>query len=275
MRSFRVILLVALVLTLSAGPALAGSIFITGHDPVWHSQFGSNAAGAKNLAETGIDYARNGDTKKFLFIESISTSVPGGNARTASFLGTNLKYAGQYDVMDGAALGSLADFRATLNSYSAIVVASDHGGMLTASELSFLNSHSADVIDYLNAGGGLFAGAESNAKGLIGGNQRFGFLPFLVASSDFQAAETGNTVTPFGASLGIVANDVNGNFSHNFFSPGSGMTAVDWFNGDSQKILTLATRSTVSSGGVVPEPGSWVLMLGGMLGAWFFRRRRT
>ena len=108
--------------------------------------------------------------------------------------------ASDFQVIDGAGLSALPDVADFLTGFSAIVVASDHGGMLTAAELSFLNANSGVILDYLNAGGGLYAEAESNARGLIGATPRFGFLPFLVSSTDFQSAETSNTVTPFGAS---------------------------------------------------------------------------
>ncbi len=174
--------------------------------------------------------------------------------------------------MDGAALSALADFRAALDSYSAIVVASDHGGMLSADELLFLNAHNADIIDYLNDGGGLFAAAESNARGLIGGTPRFGFLPFLVSSTDFQQPEVSNTVTAFGATLGLANADVNGNFSHNYFASTGGMTPVDLFNGNAAFPLTLAHRGTIGPTGV-PEPGTF-LLLAMTLGALAASRRR-
>ena len=253
------------LLTISSS-AFAGRIFVTGHDPIWHSSIGANTVGATNLATTGIDWVRNGSTDKFLFIESIVTAIPPGNARTAPFLTSALGYAGtDFDVMDGAALSALADFRAALNDYSAIVVASDHGGMLTAAELAFLNGHSADILDYLNSGGGLFAEAESNAKGLIGTETPFGYLPFLVSSTSFQAAETSNTVTPFGVSLGLVNTDVNGNFSHNYFASTGGMNPVDLFNGNSAQPLTLAFEGRIGPTGVVAEPPVVVLLLTGLL----------
>jgi hypothetical protein len=234
--------------------ATGGSVFITGHDPVWHSNFGGNAAGAKNLAETAIDYARNGNVEKFLFVEAYNDPIPGGNAYENPFLSSSLKYSGQYDVMNYEDLFALSNFRTTLNNYSAIVVASDHGGMLGKDELAFLNGHSSDIIDYINDGGGLAAFAESNAALQIGTTPRFQFLPFLVSSSDFQTGEVGNTVTAYGSSLGLVDSDVNGNFSHNFFSGTGGMTPVDLYNGDRQKPLSLASRGTFTDTGVnVPE----------------------
>jgi hypothetical protein len=258
-----------------APAAFAGSLFVTGHDPIWHSNFGGNASGATNLARTGIDYARNGSSLPFLFVESISVPVPGGNAHEAPFLSSALGYlASDFDVMDFAGLSALGDFRSTLNGYSAVVVASDHGGMLSGSELGFLNGHSADILDYLNGGGGLMASAESNATGMIGVTPRFGFLPFLVSSLDFQSPEVSNSVTAFGASLGLVDADVNGNFSHNYFSATGGMSAVDLFNGDPNLPLSLAYRGQIGPAGVVPEPGSFLLLGMGLAGYGMLRARR-
>jgi hypothetical protein len=243
-----------------AGPATAGSVFVTGHDPIWHANFGGNTVGARNLARTGIEFARNGSTLPFLFIES-TLAVPSGNAYTLPFLTSALNYAAaDFVAMNAAALAALPNFRTALNSYSAIVVTSDHGGMLSAGELGFLNAHAADILDYVNAGGGVYAEAESNATGMIGATPRYGFLPFLVSSTSFQAAETGNTVTAFGAGLGLVNSDVNGNFSHNFFSSTGGMNPVDLFNGNTQMPLTLAFRGQLTPGGVAPEPGTVLLL---------------
>jgi hypothetical protein len=50
----------------------AGSIFVSGHDPIWHSVNGGNLPGAKNLATTGIGFARDGSALPFLFVESTS-----------------------------------------------------------------------------------------------------------------------------------------------------------------------------------------------------------
>ncbi len=268
--------LITASLSIAALTASAGSVFVTGHDPIWHANQGGNTVGATNLAQTGIDYARNGSALPFLYIESKTTPVPPGNVRTESFLTSVLGYGGQYVVMDAADLSGLADFRTTLDSYSAIVVASDHGGMLGAAELAFLNGRVADIISFLNAGGGLYAEAESNATGMIGAEDPFGFLPFLVTSTSFQAAETSNTVTSFGAGLGLVAGDVNGNFSHNFFSSTGGLSPVDLFNGDPSMPLTLAFRGQIDTGGVIPipEPETYALMLAGPGALGMVARRR-
>ncbi|MEZ5402121.1 MAG: PEP-CTERM sorting domain-containing protein [Bryobacteraceae bacterium] len=256
----------------------AGSIFVTGHDPVWHSEFGTNTAGATMLSVTAIEFARNGSTLPFLFIESTTVSVPAGNAHEAPYLISRLGYsASDFVVADFSVLNALADFRAALNNYSAIVVASDHGGMLTGSELGFLNSHSTDIIDYVNGGGGLAAFAQSDEKGLLSATPRYQFLPFLVSSVNFQTPEVANTVTPFGASLGILDSDVNGNFSHAFFSDRGGMMPVDLYNGDPTRPLSLAFRGTLTPGGVqnpdVPEPSTISLVAAAAIV--FVLRRKT
>lgn len=266
-------LLIALILFF-ATPIWAGSIFVSGHDAIWHSHFGANAAGANNVATTAIDYARDGSALPFLFIESYD-AVPSGNAYEAPFLSADLGYlAADFVKADISVLNGYSDFRTELNNYSAIVVASDHGGMLSADELLFLNTHSTEIIDYLNSGGGLAAFAESNATGMIGAVPRFGFLPFLVSSTDYQTSESGNTVTAFGSSLGLVNSDVNGNFSHNYFAATGGMTPVDLLNGDPTKPLSLAWTGTIGGGGVtVPEPSTLLLIGSGLASIVFYNRK--
>lgn len=236
--------LVVMVLFVMLGIPLhakAGAVFISGHDPVWHSNFGGNASGARNLATVAIEFGRGGSTLPFLFVESISVPVPSGNAHEAPFLISRLGYtATDFVVADAAMLNGFSDFRAELDNYSAVVVASDHGGMLSAAELQFLNDHADDLIDYVNSGGGVVAFAESNARGMIGATQRFGFLPFVVSSTDFGDPESGNTVTSFGVELGLVNSDINGNFSHNFFTATGGMEPVDLLNGNTARPLSLA-----------------------------------
>jgi hypothetical protein len=75
--------------------------------------------------------------------------------------------------------------------------------------------------------------------------------------------------------LGLVNSDVNGNFSHNFFSSTGGMTPVDYFNGDPTKPLSLATRSALTPTGVAaPDGGVTIAMLVISLGALAFGARR-
>ena len=75
--------------------------------------------------------------------------------------------------------------------------------------------------------------------------------------------------------MGLLTSDKNGNASHNIFTGTGGMSVVD--NDPAGHILSLATRSQITSGGVVgsvPEPASAALLVVGMGGLALSRRRQ-
>jgi hypothetical protein len=130
----------------------------------------------------------------------------------AGIVASGFALGANFDHHDASTLNAALDVLGT--TYSAIVVASDHLGVLTQAELDILNARADDIRAFLNAGGGVYAMAESNGGAHLTPNGgRFGFLPTVVPSTTFYEAETGNTVTPFGATLGFTEADVNGNFS--------------------------------------------------------------
>ena len=72
------------------------------------------------------------------------------------------------------------------------MVASDFGGILRQAELDILNDRKIDIINFLNAGGGLYAMSEGNGGvGLTPGGGHFGFLPFVTSSVNLDASEAG------------------------------------------------------------------------------------
>jgi hypothetical protein len=269
---------------MTANADIVGSIFLTGHDPDFHAFAGGNASGAANINKDAIGFITdpafntfaNAGITKFLYVTSNiappSGHVDGTNGLLDSgyTLGTNFDRANAATLT--AALGQLG------TTYDALVIASDFGGILTQAELDILNAHSADIISFLNKGGGLYAMAESDSgAGLTPGGGFFGYLPFVISSAQKNQDETGITVTPFGTSIGLSNADVNGNASHNIFTATSGLNIVDLDS--SGAILSLAGRGQVTPGGVtgVPEPSSLFLLTTGLLafyGAICLRRKK-
>lgn len=264
---------------LAAARADAGAIFLTGHDPDFHASLGGNLTGARNINNAAIDFVTDSafnpftaSAPKFLFVES-NISVPGGHTNGVNGIVASGYTAGvdfeKHDASDLAAELALLGTK-----YNAIVIASDFGGILTQAELNILNANSAQIIAFLNAGGGLYAMAESNnGAHLTPGGGQFGFLPFIVSSTNLDQSETGFTVTAFGASLGLTNADINGNASHNVFTGTGGMNIVDM--DAAGRIMSLAVRSQITAGGVVPLPSAaWTgIAFLGLLGTIHFVRR--
>jgi hypothetical protein len=136
--------------------------------------------------------------------------------------------------------------------YSAIVIASDFGGILTQAELDVLNTNQGLIANFLNGGGGLYAMAEGNSgAGLTPDGGWYSYIPFVVSQLAVNQSETGFTVTPFGNSLGLTNADVNGNASHSVFTNTGGLDIVDV--DAAGRILSIAGRQAV----IAVEPTSW------------------
>ena len=189
MRKLNVILLIGIFcMGLFVPLSRAGSIFLTGHDPDFHATSGAteNPIGARNIISTGVNFITDagfnpftaGGVNKFLFVES-KGSTPGGHKPGVNgLIATGFSVGLDFDHHDFSTLNAALDQLGT--TYNSIVVASDFGGLLRQAELDILNSRSSDIINFLNAGGGLFAMAESNnGAHLTPGGGHFGFLPLL------------------------------------------------------------------------------------------------
>lgn len=274
-------------LYLGGGPARAdivGSIFLTGHDPDFHAALGGNALGAQHINQAAINFIMDpafntfvaGGTKEFLFVECDTCPVPGGHTDGVPGINDSASGfpAGTTFETHGAADGLATELTKLGTKYSAIVIGSDFGGMLTQAELDLLNADQSGIISFLNAGGGLYGMSEGSGCCALTSHDRWGFLPFVTTEDPKDQGESGFTVTSFGAGLGLADGDVNGNASHSVFTGTFGLNIVD--TDPSGDILSLAGRGKVSTGGVVPEPGS-VLLFGTSLlllaGRFAFRKR--
>lgn len=260
-----------LILSTSLIPAQAGPVYITGHDPDFHAQ--GQASGQTQL-RVGLNFVTGGTFddggQKFLWVES-RLAPPSGFRLGEAGLGTlGLLLGVNYDRANAAELAGV-----NFSTYSAIVVASSFGGMLTKAEINALIARKSDITDFVNAGGGMFAMSECfptssfcSSGNVDAATALFGFLPVDVTSV---ATVAPYKVTPFGASLGLTDADVSDCCTHNSFGAIAGLNIVDTDN--TGVPTTLAGIVHIGPGGFIPAPATLVLLVVGAVAVGLSRRR--
>lgn len=259
----------------AAGAANAGNVYLTGHDPDFHAAVGQ--VDGQIQLRTALNYVTGGTyndgSTKFLWVESNLAATPG---HTVGFGGLATIGVGSANVDRVDALGFAG---VNLSNYSAIVVASTFGGMLTSAEINAMIARNTDIASFINAGHGLAAFAECFQTSACDGSNTivpttpFGYLPITVTSVDTVAPYH---VTAFGESLGLTDDIVSDCCTHNSFSAIGGLNIVDL---DQRGVATtLAGNVTVGGGGLTgaPEPSSWAMLILGFggVGAMIRARRR-
>lgn len=264
----------------ASGAAVAGPVFLTGHDPDFHAP---TSVGAQNLLTAGLDFVTGNttfsNTEKFLWVES-RISPPSGHRVGENALGAiGLTLGTHYDRANAAELAAV-DF----SNYTAIAVASSFGALLGRAELDALIARKADIETHINAGGGLMALAEcdgtfgSCGDNLLGANaDLFGFVP--LSGIVPEAVTQSFTVTADGAAapFNLTVADVS-DPTHNAFDPAQVPAALKILDFDSNNnAVTLAGNVRIQGGGFVgdvPEPATLGLLGAGIIGLGVLRRRR-
>ena len=259
-----------------AGQAQAGRVFLTGHDPDYHAQ--TQASGVHEL-QVALDYVTHGSyddgAEKFLYVTSyIALFGDHRDGRVALTGALGLVQGVNFDTANGSELAGI-----NFNDYSAIIVASDYGGILTSDEIDELNARAGDIKTFVNGGGGLAAFAECgpgffNCEGdlVSASTNLFGFVPVGVTSVVTSAPYH---VTAFGQSLGLTDADVDDCCTHNSFAGPAGLNIVDT---DGNGVpTTLAGDVKIGGGGFTgaPEPTLWASMILGFGLAGAALRRRV
>ena len=271
MRTLKYLALVC-VLT-GATSAWAGNIYLTGHDLDLHCTGGSqcNALGA------AINFVRGGaptPTLPILFVDSGTQLSSDATTQAAVKARDTIDTGGiiKFTTVTPTAFSAVG-FALSTSLFSGIAFASaaSCGGCdLSPADIAAINTRSADIQSFFNSGGGLLylAGAADRAA-------YYASVPIpataVAVSPPFTLTAAGKAA-PFSLIEGTGAgSDDNCCATHNSFSlPGSGSPLIVLETDSAGFAETLAAGNvTISGGGFtggggVPEPATYLLMIGGL-----------
>lgn len=204
-----------------------GGVFLSGHDADYHAlpATGPNAEGAQHVLARAVSYA----TYDILSPRILLVTDPENPGTEYGDPRLGLDAAGYgFDVADyGSGIEGALDLHAVnFYEYDAVMVASTFSGWLKQVEIDILNARAQELIDFVNAGGGLIVLSQADSEAGATFNNAFGFLPAVGFKTAHQY-EDGFALTEFGRTLGLVETDIAGNFAHGYFEFTGGLTPVD------------------------------------------------
>ena len=257
------------LLALPATAAFAGRVVVTGHDTDLHC--GEQKADQCHFFQVATDYVRNGSTKPVLALDpnpAATNDVANSLINAYDPNGTNPGAVPPAVLMDPKS-AEFASAPITTDLYSAIIVASDItcGGcdlntFDATPDSDAINARSADIANFFNAGGGIFANAGAEHGNGDPTDTYYNFIPLPVGGVEVTSPFT---LTDAGIKLGLqdsvngigTSNDINCCPTHNSFTfppSGSALTVAELNGAEPAFPETLFAEGVISGGGIVPTP---------------------